>query len=120
MKKYIFVTKETREHLMKLFKVSSVMLWKALTYESDSLLACKIRKAALENRGILMNELPANETFHITNECMRQYFANGAVLEIYYKDGNGVVFLKGKKMRDYSNVMLSDIEHMQNYAMALR
>lgn len=57
MKKYIHVTKEVRERLMKIFGVSSVMVWKALTFESESTLANKIRKAAFENFGILMNEL---------------------------------------------------------------
>ena len=77
MKKYIHVTKEVREHLMKIFGVSSVMVWKALTFESESTLANKIRKAAFENSGILMNELPAMETFHDYDGYMRQYLPNG-------------------------------------------
>lgn len=39
MKKQVTVTKENREFLEKAFKVSSVMIWKALTFESDTDLA---------------------------------------------------------------------------------
>lgn len=41
MGRYIHVTKETRQKLMKVFNCTSVMIWKALTFESDSELACK-------------------------------------------------------------------------------
>lgn len=47
MGRYIHVTKETRQKLMKVFNCTSVMIWKALTFESDSELACKIRKSSL-------------------------------------------------------------------------
>lgn len=120
MKKYIHVTKEVREHLMKIFGVSGVMLWKALTFESESDLANKIRKAAFENFGILMTELPAVETFHDHDGYMRQYLPNGAMLEFCRTDNSGDVIFKGVKVKHYEQVMFSDIENIQKYASELR
>ncbi len=120
MKRYIHITKEARERLIKLFGVTPVMIWKALTFESNSVLANKIRKAALENYGILMNELPAMETFHDHDGCMRQYLPNGAILEFCRADNSGVVIFHGETIRRYNQVMLSDIKGIQQFASSLR
>ena len=120
MEQYIHVTKETRQKLMKVFNCTSVMVWKALTFESDSELACKIRKAAYENYGILMAKAPVIETLFDHDGYMHQYFPNGAMLELCREDNTGAVFFKGQKMSTYDNVLLSDIEGIQKYAMALR
>lgn len=120
MKKYIHVTKEVRERLLKTFGTSSVMLWKALFFESDSELARKIRKAAFENYGILMNDLPAMETFHDYDGYMRQYLPNEAMLEFSRNDNSGDIFFKGVKVKHYEQVMFSDIENIQKFASALR
>lgn len=117
---YIHVTKETRQKLMKVFNCTSVMIWKALTFESDSELACKIRKAAYENYGILMSKQPSVETFHDHDNYMRQYLPNGAMLEFSKNDSSGDVFFKGLKVKHYDVVMLNDIESIQNWAMTLR
>ena len=73
MKKQVTVTKENREFLEKAFKVSSVMIWKALTFESDTDLARKIRKLAIERGGIEMCFCPVLETMHDSDGYMRQY-----------------------------------------------
>lgn len=120
MKKYIHVTKEVREHLMKIFSVSAVMVWKALTFESESVLANKIRKAAFENFGILMNELPAVETFHDHDNYMRQYFPNGVLLEVNKSNGDVDVIFKGESVKHYENVFVRDLKGIQNRAATLR
>lgn len=120
MEQYIHITKETRQHLRKVFKVTDVMIWKALNFESDSELACKIRKAAYENFGILMVKAPAIETLHDHDNYMRQYLPNGAMLEFSKDDSSGDVFFKGSKVKHYDLVMLNDIEGIQNWAMTLR
>ena len=120
MKKYIHVTKEVREHMMKIFGVSSVMVWKALTFESESILANKIRKAAFENFGILMNELPVVETFHDHDNYMRQYFPNGVLLEVNKSNGDVDVIFKGSSIKHYENVFVKDLKGIQNWAEALR
>ena len=73
MKKQVTVTKENREFLEKAFKVSSVMIWKALTFESDTDLARRIRKLAVERGGIEMCFCPVLETMHDSDGYMRQY-----------------------------------------------
>lgn len=85
MKKYIHVTKEVREKLMKIFGVTNVMVWNALTFNpnrGNSDLAKRIRCCAIQNGGIVMNELPEVETFHDYDNYMRQYLPNGAMIEV--------------------------------------
>ena len=89
---------------MKVFNCTSVMIWKALTFESDSELACKIRKAAYANYGILMSKQPSVETFHDHDNYMRQYLPNGAMLEFSKNDSSGDVFFKGLKVRHYDDL----------------
>lgn len=120
MRPFIHVTKEVRCKLRERFKVSKVMMWKALTYESTSPLADKIRKAAFENYGILMNELPCAETLHDCDGVIHQYFPNGAIIELDKNEDTGCVVFKGRTRRTYKNVMLSDIESIQQYAESLK
>lgn len=125
MKQYIHVTKETRRKLMKIFDCSERMVFYALRFDGDkgsSDLAKRIRKAAFENYGILMNEIPAMETFHDHDGYMRQYLPNGAILEIGKTEATkgGAVFFKGVKVKHYDEVMCDELESIQNWAMSLR
>lgn len=125
MSQYIHVTKETREKLIKTFKCSERMIFYALQFDSQkgySDLAKRIRKAALENYGILMNVIPAVQTFYDHDGYMRQYLPNGAILEFGKKPETkgGAVFFRGEKVRCYNEVMISEIESIQNWASALR
>lgn len=120
MEQYIHITKEVRQHLRKVFKVTDVMIWKALNFESDSVLACKIRKAAYENYGILMVKSPAIETLFDHDDYMRQYLPNDVLLEFNKNNGSGDIFLHGKHVKHYENLLWSDIKVVQDYAMTLR
>lgn len=123
MKQYIHVTKETRQKLMKIFGCTERMVFYALQFDEkkgNSDLAKKIRKAAYENYGILMNVIPALETLHDHDNYMRQYLPNGAVLEFNKNNGDGDVYIHGKCVRHYENLFWSDIEGIQNWAMTLR
>lgn len=122
MGQYIHVTKETRQKLMKVFNCTSVMIWKALTFESDSELACKIRKAAFANFGILMTKVPVMETIFDHDGYMHQYLPNGAMLEIGKTEATkgGAVFFKGVKVKHFDEVMCDELESIQNWAMTLR
>ena len=53
-----------RDYLCKLFRVTPQMVWKALSFESDTDLAKKIRKAAMERGAQHVVELPIFETIH--------------------------------------------------------
>lgn len=120
MKKYIHVTSEDRKFLAKAFGVSDVTVWKALRFEKDTDTIRKIQKVAKERGGIVMVVAPEMETFHDYDMVMRQYFPNGALIELSRKDNSGNVIFKGKNVRHYEQVMLSDIENIQNFASALR
>ena len=120
MKRYIHVTKEVREFLAKVFKVTDRTVWYAITFEKDNQLHRKIQMLAIKKGGILMNELPALETFHDHDNYMRQYLPNGAVLEFNKNNGDGDVYIHGKCVRHYENLFWSDIEGIQNWAMTLR
>ncbi|MEI3469566.1 MAG: hypothetical protein V8Q76_13190 [Bacteroides intestinalis] len=120
MKKYIHITKENRLGLAKMFDVTDRMVWAAITFEKETDLAKRIRKAAIERGGIVMNELPALETFHDSDNYMREYLPNGAMLEFNKGDGTGDVIFKGKSVKHYPQVMISEIGSIQSWASSLR
>lgn len=125
MKQYIHVTRETRQKLMKIFGCSERMVFFALQFDEKKGnldLAKKIRKAAYENYGILMNVIPALETLHDHDNYMRQYLPNGAMLEIGKTEATkgGAVFFKGVEVKRYDEVMCDELESIQNWAMTLR
>lgn len=96
MKKQIFIDREGKKFLQKLFGCTHVMVWKALTFESDSDLARRIRKAALERGGKLSDSnLPDCETFH-TDEAMTQVFSPRVKLIAYKKQNITTVLVDGK------------------------
>lgn len=56
MKKYISVPNETKRELRTIFHCSKEMVWIALNFKSDSDLAKKIRKLALDKGGVIFDE----------------------------------------------------------------
>jgi hypothetical protein len=125
MKQYIHVTKEVRQKLTKIFGCTERTVFNALQFAGDrgnSDLSKRIRKAAYENYGILMNEIPAMETLYDHEGYMRQYFPNGAMLEIGKTEATkgGAVFFKGVKVKHFDEVMCDELESIQNWAMTLR
>ena len=120
MEKYIHVTKETREFLKKVFNTTTMSVWRALNYANDTALSKRIRKCAFERGGILMAVSPCIETFHDYDGYMRQYLPNGALIEISKVDSSGDVFFKGKKVKHYDEVWISQTEGIQNWAMGLK
>lgn len=121
MEKKISVTRETRDEIMDSFRVTNVMVWKALTYESDSDLARRIRRLALLKGGVVMNLLPECETIHDSEGMLRQTFGNGAHIEINKKDGKAVLYDKtGNERLIQTNISIPQLEIMQAYAAELR
>lgn len=122
----IAVSGDTREFLMKAFKVTSVMVWKSLNYKSNSDLAKRIRKLALERGGVELVTCPVGkaakecvETMHDSDGYIRQYFPNGAMVEFSKDDGMANVYFKGEVMLTYLDVKLTDVEVIQQDAMDL-
>lgn len=121
----IKVSKESKAKLAKLFSCTDRMVYKALCFESQTLLARKIQYVARKEMGGWVEAaVPEDEIFYDTMDggerLMRQYFNNGAVLEVSMTTGEGVVMFKGSPKHHYSEVLVSDIPTIQDYARQLR
>lgn len=120
MKKYIHVTREDREFLAKAFNVSQVTVWKALRFEQNTDTIRRIQKLACQRGGIVMVVVPQIETLHDHDDVIRQYFPNGALLEISKKDATGVVTFDGQEVKHYDRVSFDNIAGIQHWAAGLR
>lgn len=118
----IEVTTKTRQELAKVFDCTERMVWKALTWDSDTPLARKIRVAAIEKGGRVMNWVPECETIHCTADgTMHQTFENGAVIvadfgqrTVKVTDRHGVM-QKGVSV----NISLQEFANLQVWAASL-
>ena len=121
----IKVSNENKAKLAKIFNCTERMVYKALCFESDTLLARKIRHVARRDMGGWVEAaVPEDEIFYDTMEngerVMRQYFGNGAVFEVSMKTGEGKVTYKGKPRLRYDQVLLTSIPQIQDLARAMR
>lgn len=121
----IKVSNENKAKLAKIFNCTERMVYKALCFESETELARKIRYVARRDMGGWVEAAVAeDEIFYDTEESgerlMRQYFNNGAVLEVSMTTGEGVVRFKGSPRYRYVEVLVSDIPTIQNYARNLK
>ncbi|WP_151908858.1 hypothetical protein [Pseudoprevotella muciniphila] len=121
----IKVSKENKARLAKLFGCTERMVYKALCFESQTLLARKIQHVARQEMGGWVEAaVPEDEIFYDTMDSgerfMRQYFNNGAVLEVSLTTGEGVVRFKGSPRHRYEEVLVRDIPTIQNYARNLK
>ena len=120
-KRIIKVSLENKKKLEEIFRCSDRMVMKALCFESQTLLARKIQHTAREEMGGWIEAaVPEEEIFYDTQEdgerFMRQYFGNGAVIEISLNTGGGKITFKGEPRYSYEEVLVSDIPTLQNYA----
>ena len=121
----IKVSKEKMAMLAKVFNCTERMVYKALCFECDTLLAQRIRHVALkEMGGVLMAYRPEEEVFYEMDSdgerWMRQVFGNGALLEVSLRTGSGVVRFKDEVVGEYERVLVSEIPGIQNFARSLR
>ncbi len=87
MKKQILTDRAEKAYLQKLFECTNVMVWKALTFNSDSDLARRIRVAALKRGGKLSDgDVPEMETFH-DMKTMTQTFGPRVKIIFYKLEG---------------------------------
>ena len=101
MAKKIYLEDKGKAYLRRLFKCSNVMVWKALTFESDSKLARKIRFVALKELGGVPNWKPVDiETTHEEHEkTMTQTFGDRVKLVASKRDTSVLVYVDGKVKR---------------------
>ena len=121
----IKVSKENKAKLAKMFNCTDRMVYKALCFECQTLLARKIQYVARKEMGGWVEAaVPEDEIFYDTMDSgerfMRQYFNNGAVLEVSMDNGQGRVMYKGKTLVTVENVMVSDMPAMQETARSLK
>lgn len=115
-KMYIDLSMEERERMAKDFMVSEKMVYYALSYKKDSDLAKRLRKIAIERGGVRMLSVPEIETIHDCRGQMRQYFPNGAMIEIDKKDGRAVVVWHGDVVAELADCYVTDIPELQSLA----
>lgn len=115
MKKQILTNREEKSYLRKLFGCTNVMIWKALTFESDSDLARKIRKTALIRGGQLSGaKIPEYETTHQTSEkTMTQTFGSRVKIVVNMNNGLVIVFVDDKEERRAQHLSIPDFVNLQ-------
>lgn len=101
MEKQIYVSKKGKAHLCEVFNCTTVMVWKALNFKSDSELARKIRFTALTQLNGTPNWKQADvETTHEEAEqTMTQTFGERVKLVVDRKDDSVSVFVDGVVIR---------------------
>ena len=122
-KRYIHIMKEDREFIMKSLGVTERTVLNAIRFDEKrghTDLAKRIRKLAMSRGGIVMVVNPEIETLFDADNYMRQYFPNGALIELDKKAGTGDVLFKGERAGHYEDVSLRDIEEIQAFASALK
>lgn len=116
MAKKIYLEDKGKAYLRRLFKCSNVMVWKALTFESDSKLARKIRFVALRDLGGVPNWKP--EDFETTHEeaerTMTQTFGDRVKLVASKGDMSVLVYVDGKVERRETCESISAFIALQN------
>ena len=118
-RKQIEVSKQTREMLVKTFKTTSVSVWRALSFRDNSPKSQRIRHAAYQNRGVLLVLSPAIETIHDADNYMRQYFPGDVMIEGNKNNGHVDLLKRGKVVKSWDNVYLSDLDGIQQEAAQL-
>ena len=124
MKRYIHIQKADRDFIVKSLKVTERTVFNALSFDEvrgHTELACRIRKLAMDRGGIVMYVSSEMETLFDADGYMRQYFPNGALLEISKSgDGGASIWFRGEKVWSAPSARCSEIECMQERAAALR
>ena len=120
-KRFIDVTTEVRKELKKIFKCSSMNVWRALNFEGQSDECKRIRVAAMQRGGLIMIVTRACETYHCEgDDCMRQYFDNGAVLEANKRACSVDIYDRhGVKRKHKDGVFISELEELGAFAQSL-
>lgn len=122
--KYIDLSREQKARLRRVFKVSTVTIWKALTYQTDSALARRIRTLALSAQmgGQIINPInvtdgfmPNCQTEYVHGDdgqvwCVIQTYSNGVRVEFRSNnDACSAVILHGKDtIKAYDHVVIRD------------
>lgn len=119
MKKSITVTAEQSRKLEKIFDCTDRMVRKALTFNSDSLLARKIRMAARKMGCKAQLIVAESECFYDSEGNMIQSFINGASIKLDKTTGKGYVIFNENVVAELDDVKVADIPAIQLRAASL-
>lgn len=116
MEKKIYVSEKNKAHLREVFGCSTMMVWKALNFKSDSELARKIRYTALMQLNGTPNWKQADmETTHEEIEqTMTQTFGERVKLVFDRKNGSTHVLIDGKEARVEHDLDVPGFMMLQN------
>ena len=115
MKKRVLVDVDTMVFLRKAFNVSRATVWRALTFETDTDLAKRMRKLALERGGRLTDGRPAicDTTHNQAEKTMTQTFGNRARIVADLKTGDVTVWIDGEQESIYHNLTIPEFMKLQ-------
>ncbi|MBF1547911.1 hypothetical protein KZY66_07650 [Prevotella salivae] len=116
MEKKIYVSEKNKAHLRKVFGCSTMMVWKALNFKSDSELARKIRYTALTQLNGTPNWKQADvETTHEEAEqTMTQIFGERVKLVYDRNDGSTSILVDGKVTRKEQDLSIPAFMKLQS------
>lgn len=115
MSKKIYLEDKGKAYLRRVFKCTNVMVWKALTFKSESELARKIRYVALKEMGGVPNWKSSEvETTHEESEhTMTQTFGERVRLVVSKVDSHAVVYIDGIAEREIEKISVAELMSMQ-------
>lgn len=119
---------DEKAYLAKIFKVSNVTVWQALSFKKNNLIHRKIRKAAALRGNKLMISSPAPKAIVLSRNSedtdkisFYQKFQNGASLEGSLSDGIIALYDdQGDLIKVWSDPKVSDLSKIQDYAANLK
>lgn len=115
MKKHIYLDKAGKGKLRQIFGCTEVMVWKALTFESDSDLARKIRFTAMkEFGGVLMGDgvYSGFETIHDTT-TMTQIFSSRVKIIAHKNIDKTAVLIDREVKQTVSGLSIPEFMNLQ-------
>lgn len=122
MKRQIVIDSEGRQKLQKIFGVSRMTVWRALTFENNSDMARKIRYTATSQMGgveVGIDSAKAPEhidTTHTADGEMVQRFGQRVVIVFNKETGHTRLTVDGKDTRVTTIVKVEDMMLLQQEA----
>lgn len=117
MKKHIYLDKANKGKLQQIFGCTDVMVWKALTFDSSSDLARKIRFTAVKELGGRLVGDGAfcgfESTCETSENTITQTFSNRVRIVLYLKVGRVAVLIDNEVKRVEDNLSIPEFMNLQ-------
>lgn len=116
MEKKIYVSEKNKAHLRKVFGCSTMMVWKALNFKSDSELARKIRYTALTQLNGTPNwkQTDIETTHEEVEKTMTQRYGERIKLVYDRNDGSTSILVDGKVTRKEQDLSIPAFMKLQS------